>query len=443
MLGRLLNPSEQRGGFQQLWGSGALFARQTASGTSVTQDSSLKLSAVYAAVRLISDTVSTLPLDQFIRRDGARVPFRPREGWVARPSMQMPRTTFWQQVMVSLLLDGNAFVHVMRDTDGSVLELAVLNPKKVNPVRRADGRVEFRTEYGQRVLGPDEVLHLTELLLPGDVRGVSRIEEASESLGLGLALESYAAHFFGNGAYAGGIIEWPNEISQEQAKTLVDSWEAGHKGLRRSHRPAVLYGGAKFNQATVDPTQSQLIEERRFAIEEVARIFRVPQFMLGVATPGSVSYSSVEQQQLFFAQHTIQPYVQKLEDAFSSLLLNDRSFLKFNLNSLVRADFATRMAGYSTALAAGWMSVNDVRGFEDLRPVDEGGQYRVPLQNVPLTDAPVITIGEKARAAQALTSAGFTGSSVADLLGLDVDHTGALSVQVNPEATEEDSNGGE
>jgi len=442
MLGRLLNPSEQRGGFQQLWGSGALFAKQTASGTSVTQDSSLKLSAVYAAVRLISDTVSTLPLDQFIRRDGARVPFRPREEWVARPSMHMPRTTFWQQVMVSLLLDGNAFVHVMRDTDGSVLELAVLNPKKVNPVRRADGRVEFRTEYGQRVLGPDEVLHLTELLLPGDVRGVSRIEEASESLGLGLALEEYAARFFGNGAYAGGIIEWPGEINQEQAKTLVDSWEAGHKGLRRSHRPAVLYGGAKFNQATVDPTQSQLIEERRFAIEEVARIFRVPQFMLGVATPGSVSYSSVEQQQLFFAQHTIQPYVQKLEDAFSSLLLNDRSFLKFNLNSLVRADFATRMAGYSTALAAGWMSVNDVRGFEDLRPVDEGGQYRVPLQNVPLTDAPVITIGEKARAAQALTSAGFTGSSVADLLGLDVDHTGALSVQVQPDA-EEDSNGGE
>jgi len=310
-------------------------------------------------------------------------------------------------------------------------------------VRRADGQVEFRTEYGNAVLGPDEVLHLTELLMPGELRGVSRIEQASESLGLGIALEEYAARFFGNGAYAGGIIEWPGEISEEQAKTLVDSWEAGHKGLRRSHRPAVLYGGAKFQAATVDPAQSQLIEERRFAIEEVARIFRIPQFMLGVATPGSVSYSSVEQQQLFFAQHTIQPYVQKLEDAFSSLLLNDRSFLKFNLNSLVRADFATRMAGYSTALAAGWMSVNDVRSFEDLRPVDEGGQYRVPLQNVPLTDAPIITIGEKARAAQALTSAGFTGQSVAELLGLDVDHTGALSVQVQPEATEGDSNVGE
>jgi HK97 family phage portal protein len=438
MLGRLLNPAEQRGGFQQLWGSGALFARATASGTSVTQDSSLKLSAVYAAVRLISDTVSTLPVDQFIRRDGARVPFRPREEWVSRPSMEMPRTTFYQQVMVSLLLDGNAFVHVMRDADGRVFELRVLNPRMVRPVRRPDGSVEYRTEYGNRVLAGRDVLHLTELLMPGELRGVSRIEQASESLGLGLALEEYAARFFGNGAYAGGIIEWPGEISQEQAKVLVDSWEAGHKGLRRSHRPAVLYGGAKFQTATVDPAQSQLIEERRFAIEEVARIFRVPQFMLGVATPGSVSYSSVEQQQLFFAQHTIQPYVQKLEDAFSGLLLNGQSFIKFNLNSLIRADFATRMAGYSTALAAGWMSVNDVRTFEDLQPVDEGGQYRVPLQNIPLTDAPVITISEKARAAQALTSAGFTGESVADLLGLPIEHTGALSVQQQPNVTEAD-----
>jgi len=141
----------------------------------------------------------------------------------------------------------------------------------------------------------------------------------------------------------------------------------------------------------------------------------------------------VEQQQLFFAQHTIQPYVQKLEDVFSQLLTNRDSFIKFNLNSLVRADFATRTAGYASALAAGWMSVNDVRSFEDLRATDQSDQYRVPLQNIPLTDAPIITVSEKARAAQALTAAGFTGDSVAALLDLDVEHSGALSVQVAPE----------
>ena len=432
MLNRLLTGGESRGGFQQLWGSGALFARASNAGVAVTQDTALKMSAVYASVRLISDTISTLPLDQYIRRDGQRVPFRPREEWVMSPSSEMPRSTFWQQVVVSLLLDGNAFVRLGRDSGGRVVEMFVLNPHKVNPVRDESGQIVYRTEYGQRVLGKDEVLHLTELLLPGELRGVSRIEEAKESLGLGIALEMYAAKFFGSGAYAGGIIEWPGELTKDQATELVDSWEAGHKGLRRSHRPAVLYGGAKFTPATVDPAQSQLIEERRFAVEEVSRIFRVPQFMLGVAAPGSVSYSSVEQQMLFFAQHTIQPYVQKLEDAFSGLLENRDSFIKFNLNSLVRADFATRTAGYSSALAAGWMSVNDVRSLEDLRGVDDGDQYRVPLQNVPLSDAPVLTVRQKALAAQALVASGFTGQSVAQLLDLPLESFGMPSVQVQP-----------
>ncbi|HEY7824146.1 MAG TPA: phage portal protein, partial [Acidimicrobiia bacterium] len=236
MLNRLLSGGEARGGFQQLWGSGALFARASNAGTTVTQDTALKMSAVYASVRLIADTISTLPLDQYIRRDGQRLPFRPREEWVGRPSTMLPRSTFWQQVIVSLLLDGNAFIQLMRNPDGSILDMTVLNPHKVRPVRREDGRVEYRTEYGQRVLGPDEVLHLTELLLPGELRGVSRIEEAKEALGLGIALETYAAKFFGSGAYAGGIIEWPGELTKDQAQELVDSWEAGHKGLRRAHR---------------------------------------------------------------------------------------------------------------------------------------------------------------------------------------------------------------
>ena len=276
------------------------------------------------------------------------------------------------------------------------------------------------------------MLHITEMLLPGDVRGVSRIKKAKDSLGLGLALEEYAARFFGNGAYAGGVIEWPTEISSDQAKELVNSWEASHKGLRRAHRPAVLYGGAKFNPTTVDPAQSQLLDERRFAVEEIARIFRVPMFMLGVTTPGAVSYASVEQQMLFFSQHTIQPYVQKLETAFSTLLQNQQTFVRFNLSSLVRADLDTRTKSYSSALLAGYMSVNDVRALEDMRAVEDGDQYRVPIQNIPLTDAQVISVQQKARAAQSLTIAGFTSESIAQLLDLDLESTGLPSVQLQP-----------
>ena len=428
MLGNLF---ERRGAFQSLWGSGALFDRGSYSGVSVTEDTSLRLSAVYACVRLISDTISTLPVDQYIRRDGQRFPYRPREEWVQTPSTLVDRTTFYQQVIVSLLLDGNAFIHLAREGDGMVVELNVLNPSEVEPIMTAAGKAYRMTRTGT-VYQADEMLHITEMLLPGDLRGVSRIAKAKDALGLGLALEEYASRFFGNGAYAGGIIEWPGEIDQNQARELVDSWEANHKGLRRSHRPAVLYGGAKFTPTTIDPAQSQLLDERRFAVEEVARIFRVPMFMLGVTTPGSVSYASVEQQMLFFSQHTIQPYVQKLETAFSTILQNPQTFLRFNLSSLVRADLETRTKAYASALLAGYMSVNDVRALEDMRAVDDGDQYRVPVQNIPLTDAEVISVQQKARAAQSLTIAGFTAESIARLLDLDLESTGLPSVQLQP-----------
>jgi HK97 family phage portal protein len=427
VLGRLV---ERRGAFQELWGSGALFERGTPTGKNVTDNTALTLSAVYASIRLIADTVSTLPYDQFIRRDGQRFPFRPREMWVMDPNPHMDRTTFWQQVVTSLLMDGNAFVLLTRSDEGDIVQMDVLNPQRTK-VYIANGSKTYRVNESMTVPA-ENMLHLTELLLPGAVRGVSRIEKAKDALGLGLALEEYASRFFGNGAFAGGVIEWPGDITKDQAKTLVDSWEGNHKGLHRSHRPAVLYGGAKFTTTTVDPSQSQLLEERRFAIEEVARIFRVPPFMLGVTTAGSVSYNSVEQQMLFFMQHTIQPMVQKLEIGFSRLLQNEQSFLKFNLNSMVRADLATRTESYSKALLAGYMSVNDVRALEDMRSVENGDEYRVPLQNIPLADTPVVTLQQKARAAQALTTAGFTGESVAELLGLDLEHTGQLSVQVQP-----------
>jgi HK97 family phage portal protein len=290
----------------------------------------------------------------------------------------------------------------------------------------------YRILHSNMTLDREEILHITELLLPGHLRGVSRIDKAKESLGLSQALTEFSARFFGNGAYAGGVIEYPGDLTPEQQQMLRDSWDGAHRGVHRSHRPAVLFGGAKYTPTMVNPSDSQLLDERKFAVQEIARIFRVPLFMLSVSEPGAVSYASVEQQMQWFVSTTIQTYAQKLETAFSQLLTRRDSFIKFNLNSLVRADLQTRTAAYSSALSAGWMSVNDVRGLEDLRPVEDGDQYRVPLQNVPLTDAPVITIAEKAKAAQALTTAGFTGDSIARLLDLPLEHTGQASVQVQP-----------
>jgi HK97 family phage portal protein len=329
--------------------------------------------------------------------------------------------------MISLLLDGNAFVLITR-SGNEIVDLTPLNPKLVRVEKQA-GRKIFIINNDQRV-GTDEVLHLTEMLMPGRMRGVSRIEQAKESLGLGLALEEYAAQFFGNGAYAGGVLEFPDKLSTEQRKEIRDTWNSVHQGPRRAHRVGMLWGGGKFNPLTIDPSASQLVDQRKFAVEEIARIFRVPPFMLGVSENAAMAFASIEQQQLFFRQHTIQPYVEMLEDHFQTLLSNPRSFIKFNMTSIVRADLSTRYSSYNTALLAGFMSVNDVRRFEDLGPVEDGDQYRVPLQNIPLTDAGLISMQQKARIAQSLTVAGYTADSIAGLLDLDVESYGLPSVQV-------------
>jgi HK97 family phage portal protein len=418
-----------------------LFEKPSASGMTVNEDTSLKLSAVYACVRLISDTVSTLPYDQFIRRDGQRFPYRPKDGWVGRPSMEMPPTTFWKQVMISLLLDGNAFVLITR-SGNEIVELTPLNPKQVR-VEKENGRKVYIVAENRRVAA-DDMLHVTEMLMPGQLRGVSRIEQAKESLGLGLALEEYAAQFFGNGAYAGGVLEFPDKLSPEQRKEIRETWNSVHQGPRRAHRVGMLWGGGKFNPLTVDPTNSQLVDQRKFAVEEIARIFRVPPFMLGVSENAAMAFASIEQQQLFFRQHTIQPYVQIIEDHFQQLLENPSTFIKFNMSSIVRADLATRYSSYNTALLAGFMSVNDVRRLEDMGPVEDGDQYRVPLQNIPLTDAGLVSMQQKARVAQSLAISGYTPDSIAELLDIDVDSFGLPSVQVQapPEDGQEDEDAG-
>ena len=423
--------------FQNLFAAGALTDRPALSGVRVDQDTALRLSAVYSAVRLIADTIATLPVDQFFRADGQRVPFRPRDRWVEQPSLTMPRTTFWQQVMMSLLLDGNAFVHIGRNGAGAIVDLQVLNPTNVHVLENRQGYqvVDFGT------LPVGEVLHVTDMLLPGHDRGTSRIEQAKESLGLGLALQEYASTFFGNGAFPGVVLEIPGEPTLEQRQEIQATWENQHRGTRRAHRPAILMNGAKATALSLNPSETQLLDQRRYAVEEVARLFRVPPFMLGVTTEGTVSYASVEQQMLFYAEHTVRPYAEMLEAAFGRLLLNERSFIKFNLNALVRADLNTRTEAYSKALLAGYMSVNDVRALEDMRDVEAGDQYRVPLQNVPVTDADVVSAQQKARAAQSLITAGYTPQSVAQFLDLPLEHTGLASVQLQPEEKDPEETG--
>lgn len=431
MLGGLFRrDSEERSiSFQTLFASGDSLSLTTPAGVSMNQDEALKLGTVYACVRLISDAISTLPVDTFRRVDDQRQSF-PRPAWLDSPEVGVSRTTHFQQVLVSLLMDGNAFVRVLRDDQG-VAGLVVLNPRGVEVKRnRVTLRPEFHTDQGRVVVPYDEMLHLTELLLPGELRGRSRIDLIRDTLGLGKALDTFAQLFFGQGSTLGGVIEFPGALTREQAKDLSNSFEEQHRSVRRSHRPGVLFGGAKYTQTSAAPNEAQMLESRQYSTEEIARAFRCPPALLGVTTPGAMSYASVEMNGIHFVTYCLRPYIVKIEDAYSALIPGD-AFVRFNVDGLLRGDQASRYASFSTGIQSGFLSINDIHRLEDMPPTDGGDVYRVPLANVDLAAANLTELEKTVAIAVKLVQAGFDPAATLASLGLDaLPHTGLPSVQL-------------
>lgn len=443
MLERLLpSSSEQRAiSFQTLWGAGDSYAFTTNAGVVITQDNSLEIGTVYACVRLISDSISTLPVAPYRRINGERVPVFPRPSWIEFPDFGVTINDHFQQVLLSLLIDGNAFVRVIRDDNG-VAGLVVLNPQHVHIARDGEGRVIYRLVNSDEPIRDNDMIHIPDMRKPGQLRGESRIELLKQTLGLAKALEEFAERFFGQGATTSGIIEFPGNLTKEQAKNVVDGFDVKHKGLRNAHRPGLLSGGATFKKTGVDPDAAQMLDSRRLSVEEVARIFRCPPSMIGVTTPGAMSYASVEANAIHFVTHTLRPYIVKLENAYKKLL-PEGVFLRFNVEGLLRGDSQTRSAVYSSGLQSGYLSINDVRKLEDMTAVDGGDVYRVPLANVDLGAANLTETDRKTLMAQRLISSGFEPADVLSVLGLPaIAHTGVPTVmlqgisQINPDDPE-------
>lgn len=432
MLGRL---TEQRAiSFQTVWGSGADIEMLNPAGVNINQQTAFEIVAFFSAVSLISDTISTLPVDALYRNNGEVYPYRPRPAWVDQPDVDQTRQAHYQQVLVSLLTDGNSFTRVFRDRNGDPVNLVVLDPLSVQIKRNALGRKMFIVDGEKEPLSSEDVLHITDLLEPGALRGVSRVTKLNNALGVASALQSYAATFFGQGATTSGVIEFPGPLlTKEQAQTLQEGFDSRHKGWRKAHKTGILSGGAVYKQTTVPNDSAQFLESRRFAVEEIARAFNIPLHLLGV--PDTASYASVEQNAIQFVTHTLRPYVEKLEWAYTRLLPSP-AYLKFNVNGLMRGDFQTRIQAYSVASQAGFMSVNDIRRLEDMRSVEGGDVYRVPLANVNLSAADLPEQEGKVAMATKLINAGFDPASTLAALGLPpIEHDGGVPTTIQPMTT--------
>lgn len=423
--------------FQSIWGAGSDFELGTRSATLVNQQTAMQINAVFSAVSLISNTVSTLPVDAYIRRDGDQRAFRPAPSWVQRPDVDFTeKSGFYSAVVTSMLLDGNAFIRVFSNDAGEVVNLSVLNPASVEVKRNGIGQVMFRVNDGKELLSSEQVLMITDVVRPGHIRGISRVDALKENFGLALALEEYAARFFGQGANPTGVIEFDGNLTGEQAKALADGFDARHRNSgRRAHKTGVLSGGAKYKQTSVDPEKSQALEARRLAIEDVARAFSIPSNFLNL--PGTNTYSSVEQNSLMFVKYCIRPIVEKIETSMSTLMSRyaggERAYIKFSLDALLRADYATRNQGYSVGLQAGYYTVNDIRRFENLTRIDDpsADTVRVPLANVNVNDAELTGKQTRVKMARDLVMVGYDPASVLEALELPaIEHTGIPSTQL-------------
>lgn len=365
---------------------------RTASGVTVTPQSSLQVAAVFACVRLLSETVATLPLISY-RRLASGGKDRATK-WslysVLRnlPNPEMSAVDFWGALESHIELWGNAYAEKEMDRAGRVKALWPLRPDSVLPERNeTTGRLEYSVivKDGQLpvIVPAERILHIRGFGTNG-LYGLSVIQQARQAIGLSLAAEEFGARFFGNGAIPGIVLTHPGKIGPEARKNMKDSWKEQHEGLQNAQRLSILEEGVKVERIGIPPNDSQFLETRRFQLAEVARMFAVPLHMLAEMMAGA-SYASVEQRSLEFLILSLRPRLVRIEQAVYRSLMTEAEreefFTEFLVDGLLRGDIRSRYAAYSAGRQWGWLSINDVRALENMNPIDGdgGNEYLKPL----------------------------------------------------------------
>ncbi|TJX66956.1 phage portal protein [Soehngenia saccharolytica] len=375
----------------------------TTSGKAVTERSAMQMTAVYSCVRILAEAVAGLPLHLYkYNDDGGKEKAIDHPLYRLlhdEPNPEMSSFVFRETLMTHLLLWGNAYAQIIRNGKNEVVALYPLMPNKMSVDRDENGHLYYTYYRGSDeaiknkefavTLQPSDVLHIPGLGFDGLV-GYSPIAMAKNAIGMAIACEEYGAKFFANGATPGGVLEHPGAIKDPQR--VRESWQAAFGGSSNSNKVAVLEEGMKYTPISISPEQAQFLETRKFQINEIARIFRVPPHMVGDLEKSS--FSNIEQQSLEFVKYTLDPWVIRWEQSIMRALLSNTEkkdyFVKFNLEGLLRGDYQSRMNGYAIGRQNGWMSANDIRELENLDriPAEEGGDlYLINGNMLPLKDA--------------------------------------------------------
>ena len=381
----------------------AFYLGGSTSGKAVTEQTAMQMTAVYSCVRILAEAVAGLPLHLYkYTDDGGKEKAIDHPLYRLlhdEPNPEMSSFVFRETLMTHLLLWGNAYAQVIRNGKGEVIALYPLMPNRMAADRDTEGHLYYTYYRGDDeaiknkeyavTLAPRDVLHIPGLGFDGLV-GYSPIAMAKNAIGMAIACEEFGAKFFANGAAPSGVLEHPGTI--KDPSRVRDAWQSQFGGSSNSSKVAVLEEGMKYTPISISPEQAQFLETRKFQINEIARIFRVPPHMVGDLEKSS--FSNIEQQSLEFVKYTLDPWVIRWEQSIQRALLSQDEkavyFVKFNLEGLLRGDYQSRMNGYAIGRQNGWMSANDIRELENLDriPAEEGGDlYLINGNMLPLKDA--------------------------------------------------------
>ena len=359
------------------------FFGRTHAGKRVNDRTALQQIAVYACVRVLSEAIAQLPLHLYKYTDKGkeRVPEHPLYFLLHdQPNPEMTSFVFRETLMSHLLIYGNAFAQIIRNGRGEVLGLYPLMPDKIRVDRDEKNQLIYKysrydeanpniKEQGEIILPSEQVLHIPGLGFDGLV-GYSPIAMAKNAIGLAVACDEYGASFFANGASPSAVLEHPGVIKNPER--VREAWHRAY-GSGNAHKIAVLEEGMKYTPISIPNNEAQFLETRKFQIEEIARLYRVPLHMIGDLE--HATFSNVEHLSLDFVKYTLDPWIVRWEQGMQKALLSDSEkrqyFVKFNVDGLLRGDYASRMQGYATARQNGWMSANDIRELEDMNMIPE------------------------------------------------------------------------
>ena len=341
-------------------------------------DKALTLTAVWCAIRLLAESVSSLPVSVYSKQangDKLEDSKSPIYNLVKfKPNYYQNKITFFEFIMLSICTEGNSYVQIVRNNSGTPVQLICLSPSDVTVVIN-DNELFYQVDGGS-VLDSSDVLHFKTITDDG-VTGLSPIDQCAKALNWGVSLEEFGSTFFSNGAKPSSILQTDRALSDTALQRLKTSFNNNYGKLKNSNSTIVLEEGLTFKPISISPEQAQFLSSRQFSIEEVARIFNVPPHMLKDLSKSS--FNNIEMQSQEFVTYTLMPYITRIEQEMNLKLFRTnelgKTFIEFNVNGLLRGDVKSRTEAYKTAITNGYMSINEVRQKENMNSIEGGDKH--------------------------------------------------------------------